>query len=483
MQPTLWNKKTAFVLVVLFALLTTLGARPGVACAQAKDSRLTLAFYYAWYDENTWTPDLVPDMPVQPYRSSDRATIERHVAQAQAAGIDALVVSWWGPQEKNNQTETNLRALLDVAQARGFHATVDFELTSPFYANQADVTAALRYLLETHAQHPAFLRYDGKPVIFFWRQQHYDVATWRALRQQLDPARTTLWIAEGVDLSYQDVFDGHHLYNVTWNPPTDPAYTAAKFRRQIDEYNTAYGTQKLWIATVMPGYDDTHIAGRPGTYIHPRQEGAYYRQTWEAAIASHPEMVVITSFNEWREGTMIEPSVTYGDLYLNLTQELSNAYRQSTDPPPTATPAPTDTPLPPPTATPTLTPLPTATPTFTPSSTPTPTPLLIPTSSPTLSPTCTGTPSPAPTLTATLIPAATPTASETPLPTVSPTNTLPPPSPAHPSSTPTSSPIPSPTSSSGREGSFCPGAMLLPLAILGTYGFRRAADLYLNIKI
>jgi hypothetical protein len=319
-----------FVVGLILLVLGTgaSGLVPSGAAAMAQSpERRVLAFYYGWHDEQTWTPEKVPDMPLQPYCSRDLATIERHVAQAQQAGIDAFVMSWWGPPHENNQTETNFRTLLDVAHSQGFYATVDFELTSPFYGSQADVVAALRYLLQTHAQHPAFLRHDGKPVVFFWRQQTYDVSTWSAVRQQVDPGHETLWIAEGVDLAYQDVFDGHHLYNVTWNPPTDPAYTAAKFRKRVDEYNLAHGTRKLWIGTVMPGLDDTHIAGRAGAFVQPRLSGAYYRRTWKAAMASYPDMIIITSYNEWREGTMVEPSVTYGALYLDLTRELSDAFR------------------------------------------------------------------------------------------------------------------------------------------------------------
>jgi len=453
-------------LILLASSICLIGlGHPGRGMAQ-QEERLVLAFYYAWYDENTWTPSMVPDMPITPYVSRERATIEQHVAQAQAAGIDAFVVSWWGPQEENNQTETNFRTLLDVAHEQGFYATVDFELTSPFYASQADVVAGLRYLLDTHAGHPAFLRYGGKPVIFFWRQQNYDVATWTALRGQVDPAHTTLWMAEGVDLAYQDTFDGNHLYNVTWNPPTDPAYTAAKFRRKIDEYNATHGTHKLWVATVMPGYDDTHIAGRPGTYSHPRQNGAYYRQTWQAAMASQPDMIVITSFNEWREGTMIEPSVTYGDLYLNLTAELAAAYKANappsapTDtptpaPPPTSSPTPTDTAMPTETPTATATSTPSPSPTATSTATPTPTPTPTATSTPTLPPTAT--PTPTATSTPTLPPTATPTHTPAPSATSSATPT------------PQLSPTPTATPTHAPQAPFCGGLfglaalMLLPL--------------------
>jgi hypothetical protein len=93
----------------------------GPSPALAGDPPLVLAFYYAWYDQNTWTSGLPADQPTQPYSSSDPVTLDRHVSQAQAAGIDALIQSWYGPQEANNQTETNFRILLDLASARGFY--------------------------------------------------------------------------------------------------------------------------------------------------------------------------------------------------------------------------------------------------------------------------------------------------------------------------------------------------------------------------
>ncbi|UCC65217.1 MAG: glycoside hydrolase family 99-like domain-containing protein [Anaerolineae bacterium] len=441
-------------------------AQPEGGFAQPGE-RLVLAFYYTWYDENTWQPGLVPDMPLTPYVSREPSTIERHVVQAQAAGIDGFVVSWWGPQEENNQTEINLRVLLDVAQECGFLVTVDFELTSPFYASQADVVAALRYLMDTHARHPAFLRYGGQPLIFFWRQQRYDVATWRAIRQEVDPSQGTLWMAEGVDLAYQDVFDGHHLYNTTWNPPTDPAYTAAKFRRLVDAYNAAHGTHKLWVATAMPGYDDTHIAGRPGTYSYPRQDGAYYRQTWEAAVASRPEMIVITSFNEWREGTMIEPSVTYGQRYLDLTAELAAWFKGGAPPPvPTATDAPTSLPVPGYTSTPTG--MPVMSPTIE-GGTGT-----VEATTVTPSPTATFTPTPWPTATGTARPTLTATATSTTRETPAATPTGTPAATSVPASapelTPTATPRPSAAPAQDTEGPFlCASlfvALVLPLAAL-----------------
>ncbi len=313
--------------VILMSSLILLSA-PSSSAAFAEDPPLVLAFYYSWYDQNTWTSGSTTDQPAQPYTSSDPAAIERHVGQAQAAGIDALVQSWYGPQETDNQTETNFRTLLGVAAVKGFRAAVDFETTSPFFTDQGQVGDALRYLLTTHVKHSAYLRHMGKPVIFFWRQQRFSVEEWAVIRAQVDPNYDSLWIAEGVDIAYQAVFDGHHLYSVAWSP--DVTRTLSDWGYRVRRYEAQNETNRLWIATVMPGYNDTRT-NRADAFAVDRQRGDYYRQTWSAAIASQPDWIIVTSFNEWVEGTMIEPSVSYGDLYLNLTRELAMAFRSGNE--------------------------------------------------------------------------------------------------------------------------------------------------------
>jgi len=431
---------------------------------KAQDERPVLAFYYAWYDEKSWTADQVPDMPLSPYRSADRATIERHVHEAQSAGIDAFVQSWYGPVD--NPTERNFKTLLEVAQTTGFKATVDLEVGSPFIHNVDDLKKALRHVITVHAAHPAFFRYDGRPVIFFWQNRQLARDTWQAIRAEVDPQRQTIWIAEGDDPRWLDVFDGLHLYTITWVVNTNPQYTASKMRQRVDAYNTANNTHRYWVATTMPGYDDTHIAGRANAFVYPRSS-AYYRQTWEAAMASTPEMIVITSFNEWREGTMIEPSVTYGRIYLDLTGELAAVYKGHVSAS-TSTPLPTTTStvMPVPTATPATTP--TATPTMTPTATPTMTPTATPTMTPTATRTSTFTPLPP---TATLIPEPTPsptwTASVTPALTA--TYTLV----ATSSPAPTRVDVASPSAGPDTAWPICASAVGMMLALLGWFVFRR----------
>jgi hypothetical protein len=318
-----WQKG---VWVLFLAGLLGFSAVPTQAAPplQSSNDPLVLAFYYTWFDENTWTYDRLSDLPAQPYASRDRGVMGRHIDQAKAAGIDALLVAWYGPGG-DNQTEPNLAAMLAEAGARGFRIGILFESDSPFMGGSGAASEALRHALSTHAAHPAFLRVDGRPVIFFWRPTIYGVETWRTIRSQVDPSYGSVWIAEGIDMSYQAVFDGHHLYSNTWSPPADLTYTNGKFAKWVADARQQQGAYKFWVATVMPGYNDLRIRG--SGFAQDREGGAYYERAWQAAIASQPNWIVINSFNEWPEGTYIEPSQSYGDQFLGLTARWSQQFK------------------------------------------------------------------------------------------------------------------------------------------------------------
>jgi hypothetical protein len=337
------------VVIILAAIVLPLisagSHRPVVAEAAASSfasgQPLVMALYYPWYDETTWESGTTADQPLVPYASWHRETIERHVGWARDAGLDVLVSAWLGIGD-NNPTESNLKTLLDVSQATPLRAAILLETDSgEFFPNRAALVESLRTALSTHVNHPGYLRVDGRPVIFVWRPSAVfapngarvnqkgaaTVAAWRAILDEVDPGRKAIWIGEGDDFAILDVFDGIFAYSIAW--AGDPAGQLGSYGGRVRAYNASNGTSKRWVATAMPGYDDTRIPGRGKTFAVDRAGGAYYERTFQGAIASGPDWVMISSFNEWLEGHQIEPSASYGTRFLDLTRALGDAYRRT----------------------------------------------------------------------------------------------------------------------------------------------------------
>jgi hypothetical protein len=118
---------------------------------------------------------------------------------------------------------------------------------------------------------------------------------------------------------FSNCIDGMHMYyplGFSSNP-----LEVYDLYHEACELAHSYG--KTFIATVMPGFNNVVASNYSQAALESvvdRRNGVCYTSFWLIAKASHPDGYAITSFNEWHEGTEIEPSREYGYQYISLTR-------------------------------------------------------------------------------------------------------------------------------------------------------------------
>jgi hypothetical protein len=328
-------------LCALLAFVLALVAAPqGATTAQAASDRPVMAFYYPWYEKSDWSYNKMSDLPAPTYSGGDEAALKRHIQQADDAGIDALICTWYGPNE--DRLDARCRRLLQLVQESGRDIRVAIipDHSAAFDGGMRTVdglASALDVLRRDFISSPAYFHFQGKPVVFWFNPPRLgELATWQRLRDRADPNREQFWFG-GTDIfSYLDVYDALYYFDITWE--RQPGAAMASYAGRLNTYNQSHpDANKPFIGTVMPGYNDLKVRGG---HARDRANGDYYRGTWQTVIDRNAAAVVLTSWNEFFEGSHIEPSEQYGDLYLRLTKEWSDKYHsgQGATPPPTSPP-------------------------------------------------------------------------------------------------------------------------------------------------
>lgn len=277
------------------------------------------------------------------YDCLDRKVLEQHACWAQEASLDGLVWDYMLVGEDNPDRD---RPLAETMYDRSFRVMLEvIEDTSiplqlsPWYDSFCwygfpveKIADHLTYLVRTYRGNPHVLHFDGRLVIHVYSAlAKHSASDWRRIRSLLGDSgvdREAFLVAGEMpywkpDLDAPGLFDGFSQYNYDMSDwSADGVARFSTILRELASRNRA----AFWSATVGPGFDG-RIWHHPGRSV-ARGLGRLYESMWEAAIGSEPQMITVCSFNEWGEGTQIEPCLEYEDLYLKLTSKWANAFRR-----------------------------------------------------------------------------------------------------------------------------------------------------------
>ncbi len=313
-----------------------------------------LAFYYGWYglspERNPWGDagtnkhelTRTARYPLEgPYNSHDPAVVDWQIDQAKAHGITGFVVSWWGTADWDSWHDQSLSLLLEQAEMRNFKISIYWEQAPGDGQGQIDrAVGEISYVLKKYGQNLAFLKVNGKPVIFAYNRVvmfQVTVSSWPAIIKGIRArAGDFVLLGDGQQSSCADLFDGVHSYGLNGLPEEFEKHLTVNNLGGFIAWAADYYAKGVKLArqrnrisclAVVPGSDARKAY--KFDWQTDRLDGQTYRTLWEEAIKAKPDWVIITSWNEWPEGSEIEPSLELGDKYLQITAEYSQCFINS----------------------------------------------------------------------------------------------------------------------------------------------------------
>ena len=268
-----------------------------------------LAVYEAWFGH--------PRHISIGYSSHDPAVIDSQIHHAQAMGISAFVVDWYGDREPF--IDQSYALMQTIAAKEKFQVAMMYDETNEEDGATDEAIADFTMFHDTYLSanspgHQAYLTYEGRPVIFiFPKGKHTDWSKVRALVSQWNPI--PLLIYENMPSADANAFDGFYAW---MNPGTQGwAPDGSNWGEQY--LNEFYQTMrdkypgKIIVGGAWNAFDDSKASWGLNRQMSARC-GQTFTDTfnfWRKEVAPDDPIpfVLIETWNDYEEGTAIEPGI------------------------------------------------------------------------------------------------------------------------------------------------------------------------------
>lgn len=274
------------------------------------------------------------------YDSNDPASIEYQFLLMKLSGIDGVIVDWDG-RRINAYRHQGLMNTLPYLEK--FHLKLILCLeewcgywpkgTFPDRKAEMDAAASeIRWMMDNLVNQPFYGTVGGrKPVLIFRKEpaQWFKPAEWAQLAPLITDQGGALIFGEGFVAPFGGVSDGGYF----WVGSGTLADCENKYKGYLTMKQPKSRTQPpLVFGSAVPCFNDTPVWGwGGGPRISPAYQGRRFKLTWEMSIKYNVDLVQLVTWNDWNEGTTIEPSDTYGYRYLEDTKQYAAQYKGVSD--------------------------------------------------------------------------------------------------------------------------------------------------------
>ena len=337
-------RKFWLVLAFLLVLATPVSA--------AETSRTFLAHYMPWYASkpvsgnwgwhwtmNHFNPEIIDadgqrqiashHYPlVGPYDSSDPDLLECQVLLMKFAGIDGVIVDWYGTKDFYDyaMVHRNTQALLPHLKRAGLKFAISYEDQTIGHMIRGNALKpeeavehgreVMTWLDQNWFTDDSYLKIDGQPVLLIFGPQFFDA-------QQLQEIQADLTNPPQIYVLPHKTTEPHFPRAFGWPPVTGgKQLTKPKWTKQIRAIHARNPDPSATIAVAFPGFRDIYAeAGLHESYGSiPHRGGQTFIDSLDLAIQTGAPLIQIATWNDYGEGTVIEPTRQHGYRDLEALQ-------------------------------------------------------------------------------------------------------------------------------------------------------------------
>jgi hypothetical protein len=276
------------------------------------------------------------------YDASDPMIVCKHIDWATGYGVDFFWISYGGygseiiPSITQSPliSDAKFAMVYETAQRLAVNGTetnisiIDLANSATYATLQSDI----ENLAKGYFAHPSYLTVDGNPVVYL-----YATSSIKNVETQLPKLRNYLRslgfeiYLVGQELDWGSASQSSRLAafdaTTTWIPTpqafADYLSSSNTIEAQYEQWREATQTAGVdFIPTIIPGFDNRAVLYTNTHTYYPRS-----LELFEATInvakdyLGKNRIMRLVSFNEWFEGTNVEPSVEDGLKYLQTLRD------------------------------------------------------------------------------------------------------------------------------------------------------------------
>jgi Glycosyl hydrolase family 99 len=276
---------------------------------------------------------------IGPYDSADPAVLEYHVLLMKLAGIDGVIVDWYGMDNFNDYAINNLRtlALFNYIRKAGLKFSLCYEdatikqETNGFITASAAIAHAQQTLLYAQTNFftdASFLRLNNAPVFLNFGPQYFkNTSDWVSIFSVLNATNQPAFFT--LDNRLSPVGAGAFDWPPMWMTGGGAnSLTPAQLQSYLAGFDQQASGWPGSVSSAFPRFHDIYgqVPGNTSYGYLDDANGSTLTNTLSRALTNNSPIVQIVTWNDFGEGTIVEPTREYGYRDLEIIQNLRRQY-------------------------------------------------------------------------------------------------------------------------------------------------------------